>query len=376
MAITAYSLKIYFRNHWKEICLLLVSFIISFMVAEIYFRLTSPYIIRKTTFGIKGKEIVKGDYTYFLDTLSGRRLIPNTHVTLVKPEGKIPIDINSNGFRGHEISIKKKDNETRILVLGDSITFAATIYQEKTYVQIAEDCLNDEYKNKREIRLINGGVDGIGLKDEIDILVTQGVDIMPDVVVVGFYLNDGNLPDRLAAGLANPNFIRRHSVLIQTIYRKYKVWQYHRGEMEGTDMFRWITVPPPADLRINRNSFLQFAATAEKDWGAAWNPGPWSGIDNELRRLSLFAKEHRIKVVFLMFPVAFQVYTEYIEDAPQQTLKYLCNKYGFGYYDLLPALRANRKKHKTIFTDWCHLTEEGHYFVGILLARYLMTNTL
>lgn len=308
-----------------------------------------------------------------MDTLSGRRLIPNTHVVYISPNGKIPIDINSNGFRGKEIPIKKKDAETRIIVLGDSITFAASIHQEKTYVQIAEDYLSTEYKGRKDIRLINGGVDGIGLKDEIDILVTQGLDIMPDVVVVGFYLNDSNPPDRLAAGLANPNFIRKHSVLAQTIYRKYKLWQYHRREMKEADMFRWVNVPLPTDLLTNRDSFLQFAATAEKDWGAAWNPSTWGGIENQLKRLSLFAKEHKIKVVFITFPVSFQVYSEYVEDTPQQILKALCLKYGFGYYDLLPILRANKSETNTIFEDWCHLTEVGHYFVGVALARYLLT---
>lgn len=203
-----------------------------------------------------------------MDTLSGRRLIPNTHVVLVTPDGKIPVNINSNGFRGKEIPIQKKDNEKRIIVLGDSITFAASVHQERTYVQIAEDYLTAEYKGRRDIRLINGGVDGIGLKDEIDILVKQGMEIMPDVVVVGFYLNDGNPPDRLAAGLANPNFIRRHSVLAQTIYRQYKLWQYNKGEMKEADMFRWAYVPPPHRLAYKPIFISSICSNCRKGLGS------------------------------------------------------------------------------------------------------------
>jgi hypothetical protein len=308
-----------------------------------------------------------------MDTVSGRRLIPNTHVVYVSPDDKIPIDINSNGFRGKEIPIKKKDNETRIIVLGDSTTFATSIHQERTYVQIAEDYLTAEYKGRRDIRLINGGVEGIGLKEEIDILIAQGMEIMPDMVIVGFYLNDSNPPEKLAAVLANPNFIRRHSVLAQTIYRQYKLRQYKTGKLEESHMYDWEHFPQPTDVLTNRDSFVQFAATAEKDWGAAWNPSSWGGIENQIKRLSLFAKEHRIKVVFITFPVAFQVYSEYVEDTPQQTLKALCRKYGFGYYDLLPVLRANKTETNTFFMDWCHLTEVGHHVVGIALARYLLT---
>ncbi len=48
--------------------------------------------------------MASGDYGYFMDTLSGRRLLPNTNVILVEPDGrKIPIDINAQGFRDEEI---------------------------------------------------------------------------------------------------------------------------------------------------------------------------------------------------------------------------------------------------------------------------------
>jgi lysophospholipase L1-like esterase len=167
-------------------------------------------------------------------------------------------------FRDDEISVVKKPDETRILVLGDSITFGVSTPKEYTYVERAEGYLAAESQHGR-IRLINGGVEGIGLKDEIDILVDQGLSISPDIVVVSFYPNDGNPPDRLAAGLANPGFIRRHSVLAQAIYRAYKFKQYRKGEMEEANMYGWLYIPPPPDWRINRNSLLQYADVAKKD---------------------------------------------------------------------------------------------------------------
>lgn len=356
---------------WKGgILLFLLSITLSLIIAEVYFRLTSPHIIRKSRTGLTGKE-VSGDYSYFMDTLSGRRLIPNTHVIYMDGYRKIKIDINSNGFRDDEIPAIKDPDEIRILVLGDSITFGVSTPKEYTFTEWAETYLN-EMSRKGRISVINGGVEGIGIKDEIDILENQGLVVFPDIVIVSFYLNDGNPPDRLAAGLANPGFVRRHSVLAQTIYRAYKFRQYSKGEMEEAKMYGWLNVPPPQDWRINRNSLLQYAAAAKKDWGAAWEPSTWVGIEEQMKRLQVLAKEHNFKVVFVAFPVVFQVYAGYVEDEPQQRLRILADKHHFHFIDLLPIFRANAMR--PIFLDWSHLTVDGHDVVGKALASFLSGN--
>ncbi len=359
---------------WKGgILLLLLSTAISLIAVEIYFRFTSPYIIRKSTVGLTGKE-ASGDYSYFMDTLSGRRLIPNTHVVYVDGYSKTKIDINSHGFRDDEIPAIKKPDETRILVLGDSITFGATIRKEYTYVERAETYLAAESRYGRTSP-INGGVEGVGTKDEIDILVDQGLKISPDIVVVGFYLNDGNPPDRLAAGLANPGFIRRHSVLAQTIYRAYKFKQYSKGEMKEAGMYGWLNVPPPPDWRTNRNSLLRYTEIAAKDWGTAWKPSTWVGIEEQMKRLQVLSKERNFKVVFVAFPITFQVYAGYVEDEPQQRLSALAGKYHFHFFDLLPVFRSHAGD-RTLFLDWCHLTVDGHDVVGKALADFLSEHVL
>lgn len=359
---------------WKGgIILLLLSTVIFLVMAEIYFRLTSPHIIRASTTGLSGKE-VSGDYSYFMDTLSGRRLTPNTHVVYVDGYRKTKIDINSHGFRGEEIPAIKKPDETRILVLGDSITFGVSTPKEYTYVERLEEYLAAKL-HYGPIRIINGGVEGIGTKDEIDILVNQGVAISPDIVVVSFYLNDGNLPDRLAAGLANPGFIRRNSVLVQTIYRAYKFRQYDKGKMEEANMYGWIRILPPGDWHTNRNSLLRYAKVAKLDWGAAWEPSTWVVIEEQMKRLQVLAKEHNFKVVFAAFPISFQVYAGYVEDEPQQRLKILADKYCFQFFDLLPVFRASAGQRK-LFLDWCHLTVDGHDVAGKALADFLSDRVL
>lgn len=356
-------------NPWiANLLLALASTALCLAAAEVYFRMTSPYVIRKSTTGLTGQRVT-GDYSYFMDTLSGRRLIPNTHVTYVDGRRKTTIDVNSHGFRGPEFPTEKGPDETRILVLGDSITFGVRVPEEETYVERMAAYLATK-PHSGGARAINGGVEGIGTKDEVDILVSQGLPISPDVVVIGFFLNDGNPPDRLAAGLANPGFVRRNSVLAQTIYRAYKARQYEKGRMEEADMYGWIGTRPAPDWPTNRESLLRYAFTARKDWGAAWVPETWVGIEEQMKRLQALSRDHEFKIVLVALPVAYQVYATYVEDAPQQRLRELARKYGFGFLDLLPVFRSETGS-RTIFLDWCHLAVDGHDIAGKALATLL-----
>lgn len=352
-----------------KLALLGLSTLLMLIFAECFFRLTSPHIIRHNAPGLTGTGQI-GQFTCFADTVNGRRLIPNSRVTLVHPGGSALIEINAQGFRNPPLSDSKAPGEKRVLVLGDSITFAAATEISRTYVKQAE-ALVAAQRPGSQVTFINAGVEGIGTKDEIDILIENGLAIAPDVVVLGFYLNDSNPPDRLASVLANPGVIRSHSVLAQTIYRAYKMYQYRKGQLPEIDMYGWTRVTPPPDLYASRESLLAYAKVAEKDWGAAWNPESWNLIDRQLARLRAIADDHGFKVVVLVFPVKYQVYAHYHEDAPQMEMAALADKYGFEFLDLLPVLRKHNTS-QNLFGDWCHPTDRGYAIIGQALGQFML----
>jgi len=375
------SKKMKAATSWKAgILLAVVSSLAALTAAEVYFRFTSPYIIRKNTAGPVGvvvtednDSVLSGEYTFFMDTFRGRRLIPGSRVKRANYEGKkIEININSQGLRNEEIPAKKPD-EKRLLFLGDSVTIGVDVPVEVTFPKQAERLLNPNGRDER-ISCINGGIEGIGTKDEIDVFEDQWLSLRPDVVIVDFFLNDGNPPDRLAAGLANPGFIRRHSVLAQTVFRAYKLRQLRHDKMEEAWMYEWMTIPPPPDWRTNRESFLKYASVAARDWGAAWEQGPWRGIEQQMKRLQTLSEQHGFKVVFVAFPVSFQVYADYLEDGPQRKLRELAGKFNFRFFDMLPVFRSHAADGR-IFIDAYHLTEYGHSLAGEAQAGFLSGNT-
>jgi hypothetical protein len=139
------------------------------------------------------------------------------------------IEVNSKGLRGAEIEYAKPPGEYRILILGDSFTFAEQVNQQETFTQRLEDRLNAD-ANGLHYRVLNAGSNGWATANELIFLAKEGVRFRPDVVVVAFYIgNDvsdnyrriATLQDAEAADLAlrgvdsfdGPRRILRHSEL-------------------------------------------------------------------------------------------------------------------------------------------------------------------
>jgi hypothetical protein len=99
------------------------------------------------------------------------------------------IEVNSKGLRGAEIDYPKPPGEYRILVTGDSFTFAEQVNQDETFTQRLEDRLNAEQPGLN-YRVLNAGSNGWATANELVYLAKEGVKFKPDVVVVAFYLGN------------------------------------------------------------------------------------------------------------------------------------------------------------------------------------------
>ena len=99
------------------------------------------------------------------------------------------IEVNSKGLRGAEIEYAKPPGERRILVLGDSFTFAEQVNQNETFAQRLEDRLNTEASDER-YRVLNAGSNGWATANELVYLAKEGVRFKPDVVIVALYLGN------------------------------------------------------------------------------------------------------------------------------------------------------------------------------------------
>jgi len=127
----------------------------------------------------------------------------------------VPVRTNNLGLRAvRDYDLRKQPNTFRILVLGDSVTFGHGAVHD--YPSLLESLLK-QWRPGTDWQVWNLGVPGYNTSQELAQLVELGPAYQPDLVIVGFYINDiiGNQAPA-APGLARQAgsralaFLQRH----------------------------------------------------------------------------------------------------------------------------------------------------------------------
>lgn len=369
------------RHSFTLVKIILINLLLFLFVAELFLRFKFPYVI-----DLKEPKLIQWILTSDLASLYersayGKRLRANTRVLIRNhPFSKenVHIRVNDKGFRGESIPEKKAENEYRILVLGDSLTLQDYLPEEDLFTELMQRELNAS-QSQRLIRVINGGNTDFGLKEEIAFLEDRGLPIQPNMVIVGFYLNDSEpswgVQGKL--GIKKKAYWLRSSLALSRLYLNYKLYQW--AKRTGFSKFQWTKQTNRLDWKHNRDAFLALAKEARYGWGAAWQEDSWAIIDQGLRRLEEISKKNHFQVFIVIFPVAYQVEAHFLENKPQQLLKNTAVSLGFDTYDPLPMLREHKDSH--LFYDECHLTRTSNNLIGqgivrILKERYITENPL
>jgi hypothetical protein len=392
------------KERIQKVVILSVACVVAFGLGEIMARAFLPVpgrvVVKKTTnFGKglwegtkKGSGIVLNGRSnvwgrVFLSTETGRRLRPNLEVMVENHpfSGRTAeIRTNSLGMRNREIGPKAKK---RILFLGDSITLADYLPEEETFVRLVE---GEAQRHGVDWETINGGVSAIGLKEDLAILIETGLLVDPDVVVVGFYLNDwhqspGVYVPRLP-GLLSKSWLIHFAVLTTSQYLAYfestrRLNDLNYYSVKGIDLARWrrdfqrAFPAAPGDYRREKYAFNSVILQTFPDWGAAWSEHAWNHmypLFAEFKRLSVV---HGFQLFLIAFPVRPQVEADFVYDYPQRQLKQIAGESAIPVLDMLPILRkAHRESSEELFYDVCHHTSYGSRIIAKAISDFLRTN--
>ena len=99
------------------------------------------------------------------------------------------VSTNSLGFRDREFTVEKPDSTFRIVCLGDSWTFGANVDQEHAYPQRLGALLDQRFPGA-SIEVLNLGVMGYSSRQGMELLRRRVLDLDPDIVMIGFAMND------------------------------------------------------------------------------------------------------------------------------------------------------------------------------------------
>jgi lysophospholipase L1-like esterase len=273
---------------------------------------------------------------------------------------------NSLGLENREVG-PKAPNVLRILFLGDSLIQTGETSSGELYTQVIERNLNTRSSN-RIMEVINAGVIGYTTYQELEFLKVYGLEMAPDVVVLGFVFNDvhykylhrpteGNLltvdPDAILHRFDTrslPGSLFAHSHLAHKIYRSIEVLVQ----------------------RMRGDHVLPFEYTMDY---LAWKPYAWDKTEELIGELHDLLQDREIQLLVMIFPIVDQVNPHYRTIAgdyllyPQGRISDICKRRRIPHLDLTETLYRGGKTE--LFRDYVHLNARGNDIVAAELTDFL-----
>jgi lysophospholipase L1-like esterase len=112
----------------------------------------------------------------------------------LRPSGRVTAEVgyrvNSLGLRGPETTVEKPRGVRRVALLGDSIAFGYWVEDRQGVARQLEALLGAATAGGGRVEVLNFGVPGYNLEQDIEMLRSRALAFEPDVVVVLFCLND------------------------------------------------------------------------------------------------------------------------------------------------------------------------------------------
>lgn len=271
-------------------------------------------------------------------------------------------DVNPLGFRGPAFS-RKPEEAYRLVCLGDSFTFGEGVRNEDTYPEVAARLLR---KDGRQTDACNLGVGDYNTKQSLDVLNRFGFDLKPDVVVLGYTLNDAE-PPLFQIDSASGQPVRRDremSIEAEAAPRK----------PPGSGIYRLRLAQAFWNARHQRKltqQTIDYYLSVNAPFGEGW-------IDSEsaLREMISRCRERDVPCVVVMFPLLFELSDDYPFRDVHRRVGEMVTGSGGHFIDLLPALTGRNPAELIVHPTDQHPNEKVHEIAGKLVAAEIERHAL
>jgi lysophospholipase L1-like esterase len=203
------------------------------------------------------------------------------------------VSTNSLGFRDREFAREKAPRALRVVGIGDSIMWGWGIEERDTYLRRLEGSLRAALD--RPVEVLNLAVPTYNALQEAAVLKRHGMPLAPDLVIVGYTMNDGTPP--AFGGFTSPRRLRERAELLR----------------RGAEL-----LPDPGD------------AASRTDEGAL-------RVAEAFSRIRALSRPAGVPVALFIYPCDFRA------DGPVERPdlpRRLALEEGFHYVDMYPAFEA------------------------------------
>ena len=261
--------------------------------------------------------------------LAGEGLCRLLGLATPPPSGYAPVNTrrrgmaptNARGYRDLPRELAKKPGTRRLVSLGDSFTWGAGIEFDDTYARRLERQL--PRRRREEWEVVQLALPGMTTVDEASQLHEEGFAYAPDVVLLGYVLNDSEDPEAAEARRARD-------------WAEEKTEKRERGPWDRSALFRVVSSRLRATAE-NRRRIAGYRSMYRPD-----APG-WVAGQKALKLMGNLCTEKGIPLVVAIFPLLGQPLDESYPFAEiHAQVAQAAAAAGARVVDLLPAYKGLR----------------------------------
>lgn len=336
-----------------KLALATLSLLSALAFGEIALRLLGYY-------GVRGADVEK--LRLVDDPVVDYRRIPD----LSWVSNNLRYDINSAGWRDREHAVAKPPGTYRMLSVGDSVTNGHGVDGGEIYTRQLESILNADPPAQLDYEVILITLGALNSAQEVHLAETEGLRYEPDLIVVGYVLNDpgeGASLGRDRERAQERSFMARikegaqRSSLVHLAYRTGQrvMWGARRALDEA-----------------------EVAAYATDDYFARLHRSPesWARVTGAFDRLERISTETEIPVLIVIFPVLHD-FESYAWAEVHVQVAEAAGARGFHVLDLLPTYRGHDPNDlQVVEGDHVHPNAFGHRLAAEAISGFLRSNVL
>lgn len=259
--------------------------------------------------------------------------------------GTIDIKINSLGFRDLEFERQKGPGEYRVLGVGDSFTFGIGVPLEDTWVQVLEGRLGAAREGPVQVVNVGFAADSYWPPGYQEWLLSDGIALEPDLVILGFCLNDmGTWIPMLSYPVAEPEpWWGSFSAILTALEVRSRQRELKAHQLPGILMLDY-------------------------------DRGPWEQTQAALKAIDTGLEAAGIRFVVAVFPMMSQLADGYPMESLHTEVTDFCSAQGIECLDLRETFLGLEDE-----SLWAHPTDQhpndvGNRLIADRLFDYLQEN--
>lgn len=288
------------RNLLSGFAVLAVTLVVCFGAVELFVRLTqadgSNFDIEMWRYARDLKRVsdIEG---------MGHEHVPNREGIYMG----VPVSINAQGWRDRDVKAEKPPGKTRIMMLGDSITFGWGAPPDGITSNLLEDKLNAD-RDATPVEVLNTGIGNTNTAMQTAFFLGRGKRYKPDIVVLNYFINDAEpTPERKTQWLFEWSYAAvfiagRLDIALRTFFDRETWLDYYRN-LYGED-----------------------------------RPG-WRAARDAMARLAAFCRERGIKLMIVNYPELHQLDPYPFKDVSAR-LRAEAERLDVPFIDLTPAVKG------------------------------------